>query len=201
MSMTGPCATVSRGGLQLPWLTLSLSGLAVMWFIAAGPAPADWVFDRNAILDGEWWRLLSGHWVHSDTAHLAWNIGALIVLGWLIERTSRRLLLIALLAGMATVSLGVWLLLPGLDYYCGLSGVLNTLLLVALHRLWGETRHPIVSVTAILAVIKLIVELSSHQAVLTHTAWPSVPEAHLAGVLAGAVLVLIIAFWTRPVAK
>ncbi len=189
MSQHGNHADVGQGGAKLPWLTSVLVGLAALSFLLAGPAPEFWVFDRAAIDQGEWWRLLSAHWVHSDAAHLAWNLGAFAILGGLLEHSSRRGLLIGLLLGTLAVDLGVWFLLPGLDYYCGLSGVLNTLLVPVLYAAWRRTRHPVVSVTAFVAAIKLIVELGTQQAVLTHAAWPSVPEAHLAGAIAGVLAV------------
>ena len=63
----------STGG-KAPWLSLTLAGLTAGLFAAFGPAPEAWVYDRAAIESGEWWRLISGHWVHSDGAHLGCGI-------------------------------------------------------------------------------------------------------------------------------
>jgi membrane associated rhomboid family serine protease len=47
-------------------------------------------FDRNAIYQGEWWRLFTGHLMHANNWHLGMNVAALIVIliysglsGWL----------------------------------------------------------------------------------------------------------------------
>ena len=72
-------STRDQGGLRqpwsnLPWFTLLLAGAAVLIYLVAGPAPAGLLFDRAALANGEVWRLLTGHLVHSDPAHLAWNL-------------------------------------------------------------------------------------------------------------------------------
>jgi hypothetical protein len=74
--------TVSSQGARhcsrsLPWRSILLIAAAVTAYGFAGPAPGDWVFDRLAIEQGEWWRLITGHWVHSGPEHAAWNIAAL----------------------------------------------------------------------------------------------------------------------------
>lgn len=175
--------------LRIPWLTLTLAGLTVALFAALGPAPVDWVFDRAAIADGEWWRLLSGHWVHSDGAHLGWNLAALILLGALIETDRRRLLLAGLFGGSLAVDIAVWTLLPDMSHYCGLSGVLNTLLLLALGTLHGRSSSALLISVAAFSLLKIVVELFAGHALLTDTAWTSVPLAHLAGWTLGVMIV------------
>jgi hypothetical protein len=65
---------------------------------------------------------------------------------------------------------------------------LNSLLFVGLLQMWRDQRHPVVALTAGLAVLKIAVEAASGQPLLTHTAWPSVPVVHAAGVLCGVVI-------------
>ena len=77
---------------------------------------------------------------------------------------------------------------PALSYYCGLSGILNGLLIVGLVHLWRDTRHLVVLLTALVAVLKIFVEINTGQSLVTQTAWPSVPVAHAAGYLSGLVL-------------
>jgi len=173
-----------RGGLVPPRFTLGLAGVMLLLYWFAGPAPASWVYERSAIAAGEWWRLLSAHLVHSDGEHLLWNLAALLIIGFLLERRSPALLLSGLLTGMAAVDGWLWFGLPELQRYCGLSGVLNTWLALLLYILWRETRQPMVVLVAGACVAKLLVELSTAEALFTATAWISVPSAHLAGVLA-----------------
>ena len=183
---------VGSGPLRsLPWLTLGLTGLLVALFVIAGPAPVAWVFDRDAIMAGEWWRLITGHWVHSDLNHLAWNLAAFGLLGGTVESLGRRYLLGGLATGMAGVDLLLWFGLPGLGVYCGLSGVLNTLLLLALlgHFRLDPRSWAIVLAVGVASLGKILFELLTLQPIFSSTAWASVPEAHLAGWLVGLVLV------------
>lgn len=175
---------------RLPWVSLTLAGLTAALFAAFGPAPEAWVYDRVAIAHGEWWRLLSGHWMHSDGGHLTWNLGALLALGWIVEARNRVALLAGLLAGTIGVDLMLWLALPELTRYCGMSGVLNTVLLFALATLWRDATAPVLLATGMLSFAKIVVEIWSGQALLTSTAWASIPQAHLAGWLIGLVLIV-----------
>lgn len=175
----------------LPWLSLTLTGLMAALFAALGPAPETWVYDRFAINDAEWWRLFSGHWVHSDGGHLIWNLGAFLVLGWIIEIRNRQGLIVGLLAGTLGVNLMLWLFLPELTHYCGMSGVLNTLLPFALASVWRRENVPILALIGVLSPAKILIEISAGQALLTNSAWESVPQAHLAGWLTGLALLTV----------
>ena len=122
-----------------PTFTASLlAGLGLIHALL--PAKDVFYFGATEIAQGQAWRLVTGHLVHADWSHLLWNALGLVVLGWLIEHRSRRLLLAALAAGISTVSLLLLSPLSSLDYYCGLSGVLNSLLAVALWLEWRSCR-------------------------------------------------------------
>lgn len=175
----------------LPWLTLSLAGLAIGVYALAGPASGSMVYDRTAIVDGEWWRLISGHWIHSDSGHLAWNVGALALLGSIVESAGRRLLPLGLLAGTVAVDVLLWCGAPEMLRYCGLSGLLNTMLVIALWIAWRRSSHWIPWAVGIGSLLKIVAETGSGQALLTQTAWTSFPMAHLAGWLAGCIWVLL----------
>jgi rhomboid family GlyGly-CTERM serine protease len=156
-----------------------------------GPAPATWVYDRVALAHGELWRGLTAHWIHGDNGHLLWNLLGGAVLGALVEQGGRRRLLLALLAGMLAVDAGLGWGLPELQRYCGLSGVLNALMLVALADLWTASRSPWVLGVAAALAMKLTAETLLDRALLTHTLWPSVPWVHVAGMLGGAVFLFV----------
>ena len=174
-----------HGGITPPWRTLLLAALALAAYLVLGPAPEAAVFDRVAIARGEWWRLVTGHWVHSDPSHGWWDIAALALFGALFEARLRWRLPLVLLVATAWVDAWLWWGVPELRYYCGLSGILNGLLILGLLQLWRDIRHPMVLLTAAAAAVKIMVEISLGQALLTRTAWPSVPTAHAAGFLGG----------------
>jgi rhomboid family GlyGly-CTERM serine protease len=178
--------------LRLPWRSLSLAALALIAYIALGAAPEAWVFDRAAIDGGEIWRLVTAHWVHTDPWHALWNIAALLLLGLLFERRVQSLLLISLLVGTLAVDAWLWWGDASLAYYCGLSGILNSLLIVGLARFWRDYRHPLVLFTVVVVATKIAIEMIIGQGISTHTVWPSVPAAHAAGFLGGLALVLFL---------
>jgi rhomboid family GlyGly-CTERM serine protease len=187
----------SHGGSTSPWRSLLLGAAAVAAFVNFGAAPEAWVFDRVAIAQGEWWRLITAHWVHSDLTHAGWDIAALLLLGALFEARLQWRLPVALL--VATVGVDVWLWWgePALRYYCGLSGILNCLLILGLLCLWRDLRHPLILFIAVGAALKIIVEIVAGQALLTQTAWPSVPAVHAAGLVCG----LLMAWGSRQLEK
>ncbi|RMD80979.1 MAG: rhomboid family intramembrane serine protease, partial [Candidatus Dadabacteria bacterium] len=84
-------------------LTAILCALAILAYAAAGPAPSALVFERAAVIGGQWWRLLTAHLVHADFAHLGWDVAALAVAGAMVERCSRTQLAAALVAAIAAV--------------------------------------------------------------------------------------------------
>jgi len=179
---------ISHGRFKLPWRSLLLVTAAIAAYLVLGAAPGDWVFDRVAIARGDWWRLITGHWVHSDLTHAVWDISALLLLGVLFEaRLQWRLPMVLLLTSLG-VDAWLWWGDPALSHYCGLSGILNGLLIVGLVHLWRDTRHPVVLLTALGAILKIFVEINMGHSLVTQTAWPSVPVAHAAGYLSGLVL-------------
>ena len=177
-----------HGGITLPWRSFLLAAGAIAAYLVLGAAPEAWVFDRAAIAQGEWWRLITGHWVHSDLAHAGWDITALLLFGVLFETRLKWRLPLALLMGTVGVDIWLWWGAPALQYYCGLSGILNSLLITGLLYLWHDLRHPLILVTAVAAALKIIVEINVGQALFTQAAWPSVPAAHAAGFISGLIL-------------
>lgn len=90
-------------------------------------------YDRAAIAGGEWWRLLTGNFVHLGWYHWFLNELGLVVLVLLCpERLSplvwaRRVLLISLAMAL---SLYIWV--PSLGNYVGLSGTIHGLFVLGL---------------------------------------------------------------------
>jgi rhomboid family GlyGly-CTERM serine protease len=83
-------------------------------------------FDRAAIAAGEWWRLLTAHFVHLDAEHAFLN-GLGVVLMWALfarDYTPWRWAAIYLFSAL-TISAGLWFLDPQLEWYVGASGALH----------------------------------------------------------------------------
>ncbi len=177
-----------RGGFQPPRLTLCLGVVMAAAYLLLGPAPAGLMLERQAVANGEIWRLLTGHLVHADNAHLSWNLGAFLVLSGLYELQERPgpgryFGLIA--AGALAIDAWFWWLQPGLPVYCGLSGVLNGFFAVLAVFLWRRTRHPAIALAGLAAIAKIAVEAGLGAPLLPTTTWTAVPGAHAAGFAAG----------------
>lgn len=98
-------------------------------------------YERAAVEAGQWYRLLSGHWLHLGWLHAAKNAAAFWLLAALDREvpTLRSQILRLLLLSLA-VSAGLYLLEPALQWYVGLSGVLHGLFVIVFLRLIGSRR-------------------------------------------------------------
>ena len=83
-----------------------------------------------AIADGEYWRLLSGHFAHLGYPHLALNLAGLILVWLLVGRlySTWRWLLVAAFS-IVVMDAGFWFVDSDMRWYVGLSGLLHGLLL------------------------------------------------------------------------
>ena len=154
-------------------------------------------FSAAEIYKGQAWRLISGHLMHADLQHLLWNCLGLVVLGTLLEYRSRRTLITSLGAGIIFVNALLLTPFSQLDYYCGLSGVLNTLLLVALWVEWKLTRSWLIIVLAFGSITKALVETSQGISLITDISWPPYAWSHLTGLSGGLVVIYIHTRWIQ----
>jgi rhomboid family GlyGly-CTERM serine protease len=116
-------------------------------------------YDRGAIAAGEWWRLLSGNFVHLGYWHLLLNVLSLALLVLLCpERLSpaewlRRLVVIGV--GM---SVCLYFFVPSVQTYVGLSGLIYGLFALGLGR-QALTRDEIAIVSLIFLTARISWEL------------------------------------------
>lgn len=176
---------------RLPIITALLCTFACSLMLLPSTVHDVLYFDYQRLMTGNGLGLLSGHWMHADADHLIWNVSALALLSALIEAQSRRLLLWSLLIGMVSVDLLLVSPLSDVARYCGLSGVLNTLLGVALFLHWRRTQSRLVIGVGLLCVLKIMVELLTSQSLFTTISWPPFALAHLAGILGTPIALLL----------
>jgi len=176
---------------RIPILTMSLvtTLISLYWLVTD---KTRLYFSAADIFQGEFWRLVSGHFMHADLQHLLWNCLGLAVLGTLLEYRSRRVLWAALGAGIVFVSALLLTPFSQLEYYCGLSGVLNTLLLVALWLEWKSTRSLLIIVLTLGITLKTLIEVSQGVSLLTHISWPPYAWSHVAGLIAGVCIICVL---------
>lgn len=124
--------------LRIPLLLfVLLAGLA--WLIPAAQDAG--LYERTAILHGEWWRLWTCHWVHFSMSHLAWNLVVLLGAGAWLERRHPGLVIAYTLLGAPLISLTLLLGEPAMQTYGGLSGIATgVVVLLALTELGRHGR-------------------------------------------------------------
>lgn len=109
--------------ILIPFLIFMLALLA---FIFEPQLSNYLVYQRAAITHGEWWRLLTGHFFHTNNYHLLLNLAALTLLwalhGHFYSITNYTLLFVC---SAITCSVGLYYYTPELQQYVGLSGVLH----------------------------------------------------------------------------
>lgn len=84
------------------------------------------VYQRQLITQGEVWRLLTGHFLHTNGFHLLLNLAALLML-WALHGhfySIKNYCALFLFCALAT-SVGIFYFNPSLIQYVGLSGVLH----------------------------------------------------------------------------
>lgn len=173
--------------MKIPTITLLMSASIVALFAIFGATPESLIW-LSSIEKLEPWRWLSAHFVHISAEHLIWNLLPFIILGSIIEQHSKRDLLLGLGLGIVCINgyLAWFFVLPA---YAGLSGVLNTLLVVALTHLYRHPDYRWAAMTVLVASLaKIIYELYFEASLFSSLDWPAVPEAHLVGWLAGSLL-------------
>jgi rhomboid family GlyGly-CTERM serine protease len=83
-------------------------------------------YDRGALAAGQWWRLLTGHWVHLGLRHAVLNALGLALMWALFARDySPRQWLGIVLGAILAIDAGLWVWDSTLQWYVGSSGVLH----------------------------------------------------------------------------
>lgn len=175
-------------------LTLILAGLMLALGLAQPWTQPLLEFNRGAIANGQWWRLLSGQWIHYGVYHLAMNSAAFALCGYvLLRHFALPQYLLLLLCCLIAVGLGLYWFNPQLQYYAGLSGALHGLLVAGLFEQLRQKSW--ISLAALILVALKLVQEQSASFDASHPLLP-VPvavDAHLYGALAGFAWGL--AFW------
>jgi rhomboid family GlyGly-CTERM serine protease len=186
-------AEVRHGAWHGPVLVIVI--LVLMYSISATDLPA-WRYDREAILSGQLWRLVTGHLVHGDLHHLAWNVLGVLIVGVLFagDYTPSQWVVI-LAASTAAIDLGFLTFQPQLEWYVGFSGVLHGAMAAGLFRWLRRGEGVLGWLVGAVFVAKLCWEHFVGPLPLTASglSLPVVHEAHSYGAIGGALAALAIA--------
>lgn len=149
-------------------------------------------YQREAVLQGEYWRLVTGHLVHGSTQHLILNAAGLALIAALFPRdySWRAWLLIALFS-MLAIDAGLVFYEPQLVWYVGLSGVLHGALAAGAIAWWRHESRALALLLSAILLGKLAWE-QWHGALPLSGDLTVVVDAHLYGAVGGALAGLML---------
>jgi rhomboid family GlyGly-CTERM serine protease len=179
---------------RLPVFTLLLSAIAIV--LQFHPDLGNRMsLDRTAIAVGEYWRFLTGHLTHWNADHLSWDLFMFALLGAMIERRSRPLLLTTLLLSATSISMVTWISQPTVEHYRGLSGIDSALFTLGVLILFDDARRakqPIAEWVLIAMAMgfvgKIVWELATGSTLFVDSSaagFTPLPLAHATGGVAG----------------
>jgi rhomboid family GlyGly-CTERM serine protease len=183
----------------LPAIIMAFS---LLFELAADPGRVALRFDRAGIAGGEFWRLLTGHFVHLGWTHWALNVLGLILVWSICGRAfSLRRWCMVLLLVLVGIDAGLWFLDPGLEWYVGLSGLLHGMLMAGIVALLFKGSRELLLLGLLVAAKVAWEQLGG---AVPGSEWLAgaavVVNAHLYGALGGIGAALVIRVrWNGPI--
>jgi rhomboid family GlyGly-CTERM serine protease len=175
-------------------ITLAISVAATL-IATCEPVAGLLTFDRQAIVERQWWRFVTGHLVHWNFRHYFFDVLMFAVLGAICERRSRATFVGCLAASALTISTAIWWTAPEMRYYRGLSGIDSALFTLAaaglLQAAWQRGDRQMVSLIACSAVgfiAKLGYEIVSRETFFVDSVaadFTPLPVTHAVGAVVG----------------
>ena len=177
------------------WLTLII--IAIVAIVCHGLGSqfiGTMEFIHAQVNAGQYWRLLTHAFWHTNTNHLLLNLAGLALL-WALHGEHYRAWNIAGLLIFCSImsAFGVWFLSPHIDYYVGLSAALHGLFVFGAVR---DVQHNRFSGWLLLAGVAVKLYLEQHQTTDTTAALINATvayDAHIYGAIAGGGYAL--AYW------
>ena len=172
------------------WTMVLVMGGLLVYVIPGGTSYLQ--YDRTAILAGEWWRVVTGNWVHFSASHLAYNLVALGLVGWMTERSGYPHFGLLMMLSALGIGLALLAAQPDMHFYGGLSGIATAV--VVYYALWGLLEGGlwrwICGTVLLVSAGKIILETVSGKTLLAAAGsvpFVPVPLSHLTGGLVACV--------------
>lgn len=193
-ALRGGCESTQKNAYSLPVVTLSISFISLcIGIMNARTGLLEWLcFDYLAITEQQqYWRLITGHLIHSSFEHLFWDLLAFAACSFYVE--SRNHGVYWLTIAFSIICLDLFLLSPltNIAQYSGLSGVLYAVATVAAWQWKRDYRGMLAWTPLLVIVLKTLLEVVQKEAVFVSEGWTLLGEAHLVGLGAGVMLLLL----------
>ena len=176
------------------WFSLLVMALISVTNLLPDSLIENLAFQADKIGNGQWWRILSCHFVHLGTNHYLLNIVGFLILSVAFrEDITPKEEIVSLLISCLGVSAGLYFFSPELGWYVGLSGALYGIM--AHYLIVGWSRTPFLSAIFILFLTSKLVyqqffpDSASTTGQLTGTAafigGPVAEDSHVYGAISG----------------
>ncbi len=184
-------------------VTIAVSVIALLAW--ASPSLSQWLqLDFNAVADGQWWRIWTGHLTHYDGSHLFWDLTMFAVLGGACEHRHPRPFAPAIAVMIAVISASIGVLCEQVSVYRGLSGIDTGLFVWFVADQCRDCWRSRDKVSAMLwlslsmgLIGKLLYEITTGQILFVDASgFTPLVESHLAGAAIG--LICCVAVECRP---
>ena len=150
-------------------------------------------YERSGVLNGEWWRLLTGHLMHGNLHHLALNVVGTGLVALLFGRDyPARQWLFILFCSASAIDIAFVFCEPQVQWYVGLSGVLHGAIAAGIVAWWRYENRYLTIVAGILLLLKLGWEQGRGALPLSGD-MPVIVDAHLYGAAGGVMAVALLA--------
>ncbi len=155
----------------------------------------DFYFDRDLISQGQYWRLLTAHFIHLNVNHLLLNLAGLALVLIILDKTlSLCEWIILIVCSAIGQSIIFYYYLPQVQAYVGFSGVIHSLYVAgAVCLLKNRQDRKIASILLLLVTLKLLTENWGQGISMTEQLIGGrvLVEAHLFGAIIGLVFMWV----------
>ena len=157
-------------------------------------------FTREGIGEGQWWRFVTGNFVHLSWRHFMMNFiafGAIFAL--YPNNLSVRAWVSVLLLCALSVTLGIWIFSPDIHWYVGLSGALHGLLVTLIIVDYVDHKHGLNLLLLLAVIAKLVWEgkMGPVPGSELTAGGPVVVQAHLYGFVGGLLMSACIVIFNK----
>jgi rhomboid family GlyGly-CTERM serine protease len=144
-------------------------------------------YDRLSIANGEYWRIITCHFCHIGWKHLLLNlIGFIFIILFFFHIYPLVKWFYATIFCSVFIGLGFLILMPELDWYMGLSGLLHSFLVIGLV---GEIKRgrKLYYVGLLVVLLKVVMEKYVGPSIYTRQflEFTVIADAHVLGALSG----------------
>jgi rhomboid family GlyGly-CTERM serine protease len=166
-------------------------GLLLAPLAGGEPLTQLWRYERDAIAGGQWWRLITAHFVHMDLGHALLNCVGLALLWALFARSWKPgEWLLALALTMLTIDLGFWFISTGLQWYVGTSAMLHGAFACGCMAMAFQRDR--LGLLALAALVAKLTWEQVHGPLPLETRHPVITASHAYGAVGGALAALLL---------